>query len=99
MITIETLVLIGILMLLTIANLKLAIYYLDSKESKVWLYSLKNTVRNKDYNSIYNELQDNITSKIFYNTSVYDFEAWGPKDIYNYIYILVLGVALFGARA
>ena len=30
---IETLVLIGILMLLTIANLKLAIYYLDSKES------------------------------------------------------------------
>ena len=34
---------------------------LDSKESKVWLYSLKNTVRNKDYNSIYNELQDNIT--------------------------------------
>lgn len=68
---------------------------LDSKESKVWLYSLKNTVRNKDYNSIYNELQDNITSKIFYNTSVYDFEAWGPKDIYNYIYILVMiiGVA------
>ena len=58
---------------------------LDSKESKVWLYSLKNTVRNKDYNSIYNELQGNITSKIFYNTSVYDFEAWGPKDIYNYI--------------
>ncbi len=34
MITIETLVLIGILMLLTIANLKLAIDYLDSKESK-----------------------------------------------------------------
>lgn len=68
---------------------------LDSKESKVWLYSLKNTVRNKDYNSIYNELQGNITSKIFYNTSVYDFEAWGPKDIYNYIYILVMiiGVA------
>ena len=31
---IETLVLIGILMLLTIANLKLAIDYLDSKESK-----------------------------------------------------------------
>lgn len=28
---IETLVLIGILMLLTIANLKLAIYYLDKK--------------------------------------------------------------------
>ena len=61
----------------------------------MWLYSLKNTVRNKDYNSIYNELQGNITSKIFYNTSVYDFEAWGPKDIYNYIYILVMiiGVA------
>ena len=34
MITIETVVLIGILMLLTIANLKLAIDYLDSKESK-----------------------------------------------------------------
>ena len=34
MITIETLVLIGIFMLLTIANLKLAIDYLDSKESK-----------------------------------------------------------------
>ena len=34
MITIETIVLIGILMLLTIANLKLAIDYLDSKESK-----------------------------------------------------------------
>ena len=34
MITIETLVLIGILMLLTIANLKLAIYYLYKKESK-----------------------------------------------------------------
>ena len=34
MITIETVVLIGILMLLTIANLKLAIHYLDSKESK-----------------------------------------------------------------
>ena len=33
MITIETIVLIGILMLLTIANLKLAIDYLDSKES------------------------------------------------------------------
>ena len=33
MITIETLVLIGILMLLTIAHLKLAIYYLDKKES------------------------------------------------------------------
>ncbi len=31
---IETLVLIGILMLLTIAHLKLAIYYLDSKESQ-----------------------------------------------------------------
>ena len=30
---IETLVLIGILMLLTIANLKLAIDYLDKKES------------------------------------------------------------------
>jgi len=30
---IETVVLIGILMLLTIANLKLAIYYLDKKES------------------------------------------------------------------
>ena len=30
---IDTLVLIGILMLLTIANLKLAIDYLDSKES------------------------------------------------------------------
>ena len=68
--------------------------------SKAWLeskkkFDIKNTVRNKDYNSIYNELQDNITSKIFYNTSVYDFEAWGPKDIYNYIYILVMiiGVA------
>lgn len=61
----------------------------------MWLYSLKNTVRNKDYNSIYNELQDNITSKIFYNTSVYVLRAWGPKDIYNYIYILVMiiGVA------
>ncbi len=34
MITIETLVLIGILMLLTIAYLKLAIDYLDSKESQ-----------------------------------------------------------------
>ena len=31
---IETVVLIGILMLLTIAHLKLAIYYLDSKESQ-----------------------------------------------------------------
>ena len=31
---IETLVLIGILMLLTIAHLKLAIDYLDSKESQ-----------------------------------------------------------------
>ena len=31
---IETVVLIGILMLLTIANLKLAIDYLDKKESK-----------------------------------------------------------------
>ncbi len=46
MITIETLVLIGILMLLTIANLKLAIDYLDSKESKskkgkkdVWFFN------------------------------------------------------------
>ncbi len=34
MITIETLVLIGIFMLLTIAHLKLAIYYLDKKESQ-----------------------------------------------------------------
>ncbi|MGN0318235.1 MAG: hypothetical protein ACI4E1_09935 [Lachnospira sp.] len=68
---------------------------LEAHPTNVWCYNRTSPMKDEDYNSEYNSMTKNITRKVFYNSAVYDFKPWGPDNIYNYIYfmIMIIGVS------
>ena len=60
----------------------------------VYMYGLKDHIRTNDYKPIFEKLSSYNSKKINYNADVYEFEPWGPKNIYNYIYFLVMTIGI-----
>lgn len=60
----------------------------------VYMYGLKDSFRTDNYESLYKTLSSFNSKKVFFNTDVYDFQPWGPKAIYNYIYLLVMVIGI-----
>lgn len=66
------------------------------KQMADYAYSIKDYVRTDNYREIYEKnLKETISGKLYYNNDVYDYQPWGSKVIYNYMYLLVvvIGVA------
>lgn len=56
----------------------------------IYIYPLKSNITTRDYQPVYNNIKDNSQTTLVYNNSVYDYQLWGPKVIYTYMYLLVL---------
>lgn len=67
---------------------------LQAKNDIVYMYGLKDKYRDSDHRAIYEELSQYNSKKIYFNDGVYDFQPWGPKAIYNYIYLLVMVIGI-----
>lgn len=63
---------------------------LEAHPTNIWCYNQTSPMKEADYNSEYTSLKNGITRKVFYNSAVYDFKPWGPDNIYNYIYIMIM---------
>lgn len=56
----------------------------------IFIYPLRSNITTTDYRLVYNNIRDNAKISLIYNDSVYDYQLWGPKIIYTYMYLLVL---------
>lgn len=56
----------------------------------IFIYPIRSNIATTDYRLVYNNIQDNAKISLIYNNSVYDYQLWGPKVIYTYMYLLVL---------
>lgn len=54
------------------------------------IYQLKSFIKNEDFNKIYENMKETTNTKFIYNSSVYDYQPWGNKLIYDYMFILVM---------
>ena len=56
---------------------------------------IKDYVRTDNYREIYEKnLKETISGKLYYNNDVYDYQPWGSKVIYNYMYLLVVVIGV-----
>ncbi len=59
-----------------------------------YIYKLKETNRHADHKAIYEELSENVNVNLKYNSYVYDYEEWGTKSVYDYMYLLIMFIAI-----
>ncbi len=66
----------------------------DNVGENIFIYPLKSNIATQDYQSVYNNIKENANISLLYNSSVYDYQFWGPKIIYTYMYLLVLMIGI-----
>ncbi len=59
-----------------------------------YIYPLKNSIKTDDYKLIYKNLVEGVVNTVAYNENVYNYEPWGSKLVYNYMYILVMFIGI-----
>ncbi|MBQ4283047.1 MAG: ABC transporter permease [Lachnospira sp.] len=59
-----------------------------------YIYQLAESERNGDYRAIYDEILSQINTKPAYNMYVYDYKPWSSDNVYNYMYVLIMVIAI-----
>lgn len=59
-----------------------------------YIYPLKNSIKTDDYKLVYDNMVKGASNTVIYNENVYNYEPWGSKWVYNYMYILVMFIGI-----
>lgn len=59
-----------------------------------YIYPLKNSIKTDDYKLVYDNMVKGVSNTVVYNENVYNYEPWGSKWVYNYMYILVMFIGI-----
>ena len=71
-----------------------ALSVFNTKSRNSYLYSLKESVRTSDYNTVYKKIKEDAKTETEYNSAVYDYQPWSSALVYAYMYIVVMILAI-----
>ena len=71
-----------------------ALSVFNTKSRNSYLYSLKESVRTSDYNTVYKKIKEDAKTETEYNSAVYDYQPWSSALVYAYMYIVVMVIGI-----
>ncbi len=71
-----------------------ALSVFNTKCKNSYLYSLKESVRTSDYNTVYKKIKEDAKTETEYNSAVYDYQPWSSALVYAYMYIVVMVIGI-----
>lgn len=71
-----------------------ALSVFNTKCRNSYLYSLKESVRTSDYNTVYKKIKEDAKTETEYNSAVYDYQPWSSALVYAYMYIVVMVIGI-----
>ena len=71
-----------------------ALSVFNTKCRNSYLYSLKESVRTSDYNTVYKKIKEDAKTETEYNSAVYDYQPWSSELVYAYMYIVVMVIGI-----
>ena len=71
-----------------------ALSVFNTKSRNSYLFSLKESVRTSDYNTVYKKIKEDAKTETEYNSAVYDYQPWSSALVYAYMYIVVMVIGI-----